>query len=76
MPGMIDGHIHIESSMLLPSQLAAALLVHGTTAIISDPHEIANVMGLKGVRFMLMESSSIPFDIFFYGPLVCACYPP
>jgi len=72
IPGLIDGHIHIESSMLVPSRLAAALLVHGTTAIVSDPHEIANVMGLEGIRFMLRDSQEIPFDIFFMAP---SCVP-
>ncbi|UCF57140.1 MAG: adenine deaminase [Deltaproteobacteria bacterium] len=72
IPGLIDGHIHIESSMLLPSSLAAALLPHGTTTIISDPHEIANVMGIEGIRFMLRESESLPFDIFFMAP---SCVP-
>ena len=72
VPGLIDGHLHIESSMLLPSRLASALLVHGTTAIVSDPHEIANVMGLKGIQFMLRESRSIPVDIFFMAP---SCVP-
>jgi adenine deaminase len=71
-PGLIDGHIHIESSMLLPSRLAAALLPHGTTAIVSDPHEIGNVMGVEGIRFLLRESHSIPFDIFFMAP---SCVP-
>ena len=72
VPGLIDGHFHIESSMLLPPELAAALLVHGTTTIVSDPHEIANVMGLDGVRLMLSESRFIPFDIFFMAP---SCVP-
>ncbi len=72
IPGLIDGHIHVESSMLLPSRLAAALLPHGTTTIISDPHEIANVMGTEGVRLLLEESQSIPFDIFFMAP---SCVP-
>lgn len=71
-PGLMDGHIHIESSMLLPSRLAGALLVHGTTAIVADPHEIANVMGVEGVRLMLRESESIPFDVFFTAP---SCVP-
>jgi adenine deaminase len=71
-PGLIDGHMHIESTMLLPSRLAASLLVHGTTAIVSDPHEIANVMGLEGIRFMLRESETLPFDIFFMAP---SCVP-
>ena len=72
VPGLIDGHFHIESSMLLPSNLAAALLIHGTTTIVTDPHEIANVMGMDGIRFMLEESRSIPFDIFFMAP---SCVP-
>ena len=72
IPGLIDGHIHIESSMLVPSCLAAALLVHGTTAIVADPHEIANVMGLDGIRFMLRDSQEIPLDIFFMAP---SCVP-
>jgi len=71
-PGLIDGHIHIESSMLLPSRLAAALLPHGTTTIISDPHEIANVMGTKGIQLLMEDSRSIPFDIFFMAP---SCVP-
>ena len=72
VPGLIDGHIHIESTMLTPAELAAALLVHGTTTIVSDPHEIANVAGLEGIRFMLQESRNIPFDIFFMAP---SCVP-
>jgi adenine deaminase len=71
-PGLIDGHIHIESSMLLPSKLAAALLPHGTTTIVSDPHEIGNVMGIEGIRFMLRASQSLPFDIFMMAP---SCVP-
>jgi len=71
-PGLIDGHMHIESTMLLPSRLAASLLVHGTTAIVSDPHEIANVMGIEGIRFMLRESEALPFDLFFMAP---SCVP-
>jgi adenine deaminase len=71
-PGLIDGHLHIESSMLVPSRLAEALLVYGTTAVVSDPHEIANVMGLDGIRFMLEDSRSTPFDIFFMAP---SCVP-
>ncbi len=71
-PGLMDGHIHIESTMLIPSRLAPALLVHGTTAIVSDPHEIANVMGLEGIRFMLRESEALAVDIFFMAP---SCVP-
>ena len=72
IPGLIDAHLHIESSMLLPSRLAAALLPHGTTTIIADPHEIGNVMGIEGVKFMLQESASAPLDIFFMAP---SCIP-
>lgn len=72
VPGLIDGHIHIESSMLTPSRLSEALLVHGTTTIIADPHEIGNVMGLSGVRYMLKTSRDIPFDVFFMAP---SCVP-
>jgi adenine deaminase len=72
VPGLIDGHIHIESSMLLPSRLAAALLPHGTTTIISDPHEIANVAGIEGVKLLLRDSESLPFDVFFMAP---SCVP-
>ncbi len=72
VPGLIDGHFHIESSMLLPRELAAALLIHGTTTLVADPHEIANVMGLPGIRLMLRESLEIPFDIFFMAP---SCVP-
>jgi len=72
IPGLIDGHFHIESSMLLPRKLAAALLIHGTTTLVADPHEIANVMGIPGIRLMLRESLGIPFDIFFLAP---SCVP-
>lgn len=72
VPGLIDGHMHIESSMLLPSQLAAVLLPHGTTTIVSDPHEIGNVMGMEGIRLMLRDSASIPLDVFLMAP---SCVP-
>lgn len=72
IPGLIDGHIHVESSMLVPSELARALLLHGTTTIVSDPHEIANVHGIDGIRFMIRDSESIPFDIYFMAP---SCVP-
>lgn len=71
-PGLMDAHLHIESSMLSPSALAKALLPHGTTVLISDPHEIANVLGLEGVRFMLADSRLVPMDIFFMAP---SCVP-
>jgi len=71
-PGLIDGHLHIESSMLTPSNIAAALILHGTTAIVADPHEIANVLGLEGINYMLEQSRFLPFDIFFTAP---SCVP-
>ncbi len=72
IPGLIDAHLHIESSMLLPSRLAAALLPHGTTTIVADPHEITNVMGIEGMKFMLKESAFAPIDIYFMAP---SCVP-
>lgn len=71
-PGLMDAHIHIESTMLKPARLAAALLPHGTVAIVADPHEIANVMGLTGIRRLLDTSLDLPFDIFFMAP---SCVP-
>lgn len=71
-PGLIDGHIHIESSMLPPHEFARAVLPHGTTCVVSDPHEIANVLGHVGVRFMLAASEGIPFDAYFVAP---SCVP-
>ena len=71
-PGLIDGHIHIESSMISPSEFAKAVAPHGTTAVIADPHEIANVAGEDGIRFMLEASEGLPVDIFFMLP---SCVP-
>lgn len=71
-PGFIDGHVHIESSLLTPSQFARAVLPHGTTTVIADPHEIANVWGLKGIDYMLTSSADLPLDIYFMLP---SCVP-
>ena len=71
-PGLIDGHIHIESSMISPSEFAGAVAPHGTTAVIADPHEIANVAGEEGIRYMLEASVGLPVDIFFMLP---SCVP-
>lgn len=62
-PAFIDGHVHIESSMVVPSEFARVLLPHGVTTVITDPHEIANVAGTKGIEFMLAESEGLPFDV-------------
>ena len=70
--GLIDGHIHIESSMISPSEFAGAVAPHGTTAVIADPHEIANVAGEEGIRYMLEASAGLPVDIFFMLP---SCVP-
>ncbi|MFA5403344.1 MAG: adenine deaminase [Ignavibacteria bacterium] len=70
MPGFIDAHIHIESSMLIPSEFARIAVTHGTVATVSDPHEIANVLGLKGVRYMIKNGKKVPFK-FFFGASSC-----
>jgi len=72
IPGLIDGHIHIESSMLTPAGFAAAAVPHGTTTAIADPHEIVNVAGLKGFRYMVESSRGLPMDILYMVP---SCVP-
>jgi adenine deaminase len=72
LPGFIDAHIHIESSQLTPSRFAEAAVPHGTTAIVSDPHEIANVMGMEGIQYMVQDSESVPLRIFYTAP---SCVP-
>lgn len=71
-PGFIDAHMHLESSMTSPSLLAPVLLARGTTAVIADPHEIANVCGLEGVRWLMHDSAKTPLDVFFALP---SCVP-
>ena len=72
LPGLIDAHIHIESSMLIPSEFARMAVVHGTVATVSDPHEIANVLGVDGVEFMIENGKKVPFKFFFGAP---SCVP-
>jgi adenine deaminase len=72
LPGFIDAHIHIESSMLIPSEFARLAVVHGTIATVSDPHEIANVCGIKGIEFMIENGNSVPFKFYFGAP---SCVP-
>lgn len=72
LPGLIDAHVHIESSMLLPSEFARLAVVHGTVATVSDPHEIANVLGIEGVNFMINNGKKSQFKFFFGAP---SCVP-
>ena len=71
-PGFVDGHFHIESSMLSPRELAKAVLPHGTTAIVADPHEITNVLGTRGLRYILEETEGLPLDFYLMAP---SCVP-
>lgn len=71
-PGFIDGHIHIESTMLIPYEFAKACAPHGTTAVIADPHEIANVCGKDGIRYMLQASEGLPLTVYIMLP---SCVP-
>lgn len=72
VPGLVDAHVHIESSMLIPSEFARLAVVHGTVATVSDPHEIANVTGLEGVDFMIQNGKKVPFYFNFGAP---SCVP-
>ena len=72
LPGFVDAHVHIESSMLIPSEFARLAVVHGTVATVSDPHEIANVCGIEGVEFMIENGKTVPFKFNFGAP---SCVP-
>jgi len=72
LPGFIDSHIHIESSMLTPGSFARAIVPHGTIGVVSDPHEIANVLGINGVNFMIRDSKKVPTKFWFGAP---SCVP-
>ena len=72
LPGFIEGHMHIESSMLAPPELARVIVPHGTTTLVADPHEITNVLGAEGVEYMLESSRGLPMDFFFMLP---SCVP-
>ena len=72
MPGFVDSHVHIESSLLVPSAFASLAVIHGTVATISDPHEIANVCGMEGVNFMIENGRQVPFKFYFGAP---SCVP-
>ncbi len=72
LPGFIDAHIHLESTLLHPAEFARAVIPHGTTAVIADPHEIANVAGKAGIRFLIEATADVPLDFYFMAP---SCVP-
>ena len=72
LPGFIDAHIHLERSMVTPAEFAKAVVAHGTTTVITDPHEITNVMGIDGVEYMIQASQNLPIDVHFMMP---SCVP-
>ena len=72
MPGLVDAHIHIESSMVTPGSFAMAAVSRGTTAVVSDPHEIANVLGIPGIKYMINDAARVPLKFFFGAP---SCVP-
>jgi adenine deaminase len=72
VPGFLDAHVHIESSKLTPAEFARAVVPHGTTAVVTDPHEVANVLGREGVEWMLEASEGLPLDVFVMAP---SCVP-
>lgn len=72
LPGLIDAHIHIESSMVTPGVFALTAVKHGTTSVVSDPHEIANVLGIEGVEFMINDAKRVPLNFYFGAP---SCVP-
>ncbi|HEX9180139.1 MAG TPA: amidohydrolase family protein, partial [Burkholderiales bacterium] len=72
LPGLVDAHVHVESSLLPPSEFARAAVIHGTVATVSDPHEIANVLGIEGVEFMVRDAARVPLKFCFGAP---SCVP-
>jgi len=72
LPGFVNGHLHLESSLLTPAEYARLALIHGTTTVILDPHEIANVLGIPGIQALIDSSKSLPLDFFFMAP---SCVP-
>nr|HPM87491.1 amidohydrolase family protein [Bacteroidales bacterium] len=71
-PGFVDAHVHVESSMVTPGSFASAAVSRGTIGVVSDPHEIANVLGIEGVKFMIDDSKKVPLKFFFGAP---SCVP-
>ena len=68
IPSFIDAHIHLESSIVSPYEFAKAVIPHGTTAVVADPHEIANVIGTDGIDYMLQSTADLPLDVFIMLP--------
>ena len=75
LPGFIDAHVHVESSLATPREFARAVVPRGTTTVVSDPHEIANVHGMEGIRYMLEASEGLPLDRLRHGLLMCPATP-
>lgn len=74
-PGFIDAHVHIESTMVIPEKYSKVALANGVTTVIADPHEIANVEGIRGIEFMLNNSKNTALDIYFYATFMCTSNP-
>jgi len=72
IPGFIDSHVHVESSMLIPAEFARVAVIHGTVGSVCDPHEIANLMGIDGIKFMINDGNSVPFKFYWGAP---SCVP-
>lgn len=73
IPGLIDGHMHLESTLLAPAELAKVVVPHGTAAVVADPHEVGNVLGVRGIEMLLAASEGLPLDIFFMVPSCVPC---
>lgn len=73
IPGLIDGHMHLESTLMAPAELAKVVVPHGTAAVVADPHEVGNVLGVRGIEMLLAASEGLPIDIFFMVPSCVPC---
>jgi adenine deaminase len=73
LPGLIDAHMHLESTLLAPAELAKVVVPHGTTTIVADPHEVVNVMGVRGIELLLKAIEGVPLDVFFMAPSCVPC---
>ena len=76
MPGFIDSHVHIESSMMTPSEFAHVASSHGTIGVVADPHEIGNVLGIEGIDYMIQSGYDATFNFCFAAPSCVPCCPP